>query len=56
MSKTDYIAVAEYLATQKAPMSEFNDLFESLANDESIENDEYYEIYDKMMRIFKESF
>ncbi len=56
MSKTDYIAVAEYLATQKAPMSEFNDLFESLAYDESINDDEYCEIYDKMMQIFKASF
>lgn len=56
MSSTEYIAVAEFLASSKASTREFNDLFESLANDESIENDEYCKIYDKIMRIFKESF
>lgn len=56
MSSTEYIAVAEFLASSKASTREFNDLFEKLADDESIENDEYCEIHDKMMRIYKTSF
>lgn len=48
-----YVGKAKELTKKKAPDSAFNSLIEKLSNDETISNEKYAEIYDKIMRIYK---
>lgn len=48
-----YIGIAKGLAKDKAPDSAFNDLIETLADDETIDNQTYAVIYGEIMEIYK---
>lgn len=48
-----YVGKAKELIKNNAPDSAFNSLVETLANDETISNQTYAKIYDKIMDIYK---
>ena len=55
MAVMDYVLIARNLAKANAPDGAWNDLIETMSYDEGLNNAEYGELYDRIMKIYKEA-